>query len=126
MNRYNVRPGPPINGSRTARVRYAKDVVSHQEVCLKYMKHKEQFLKEINGRFGPTGKKLDSSSVVQVVGWHTPAGVRVKNAAGQRQEEESTAASDEYPWVLVMEQGERSLHEVCAKERIAGFVFLVQ
>eukprot|EP01051_Picozoa_sp_SAG22_P022300 SAG22_NODE_5291_length_1043_cov_1.546610_1_plen_108_part_10 len=29
--------------------------------------------------------------------------------------------SDEYPYVLVMKQGERSLHDACSKERLAGY-----
>jgi len=64
--------------------------------------------------------------VVGVLGWHTPAHAGLADASGHTEEAESTPCAthpvyDSYPYVLVMERAERSLHDACCKERLAGY-----
>ena len=122
FGRYTVEPGPSVHLSSSAKVQFAKDV-AHEDcsVCLKWMKHRENFEAEINARH-INGVALDTSTVIALRGWHTPESEPLSSAAGQSQEAEHTdSAGDEYPYLLVLERGERSLHDACAKERVAGY-----
>ena len=65
--------------------------------------------------------RKSSKAVISVLRWHTPPGVSVTDARGQTEEPQHTAEGDEHPFVLVMTRGERSLHDACAKERLAGY-----
>ena len=84
------------------------------------MKDFEQFTAEIVARF-PQGSELSVRDVIRVLCWHTPADCEPLVVNGQPQEPEHTSLDDEYPYLLVMDRGERSLHDACAKERIAGY-----
>ena len=58
-------------------------------------------------------------------GWHTPEGEGFADELGNAEEPEHTpcaahARFDDYKYVLTMQCAERSLHDACAKERIAG------
>ena len=121
LRRYRTVPGPPIHLSLTAAALYALDEIMNQEFCVKKMKIREQFEAEIRARFTQDGKALSSKAVISVLRWHTPPGVSVTDARGQTEEPQHTAEGDEHPFVLVMARGERSLHDACAKERIAGY-----
>ena len=84
------------------------------------------------------GGVLRNDVVVQLLGWHTPTGAcfgeqelgeasvaALEREFGAVQRAEHTPCSTisrlaPYPYVLVMERAERSLHDACAKERIAG------
>ena len=84
-----------------------------------------QFEAEIAARL-VGGEALPTSAVVGVLGWHTPAGAGLADASGHTEEAESTPCAthpvyDSYPYVLVMERAERSLHDACCKERLAGY-----
>ena len=71
-----------------------------------------------------------------MLGLHVPSGMAEAFTAYGRAPEEQNTTDDvpgssarytdwaaKYPWVLVMSAGERSLHDVCAKERVAGHDF---
>jgi hypothetical protein len=84
-----------------------------------------QFEAEIAARL-VGGEALPTSVVVGVLGWHTPAHAGLADASGHTEEAESTPCAthpvyDSYPYVLVMERAERSLHDACCKERLAGY-----
>ena len=107
--------------SQTAEALYARDESTDEDVCVKKMQHWEQFQAEILGRSTRDGKALRRDAVISVLRWHTPPGVTLTNAQGQTEEPQHTAAEDKHPFVLVMARGQRSLHDACAKERIAGY-----
>eukprot|EP01047_Picozoa_sp_COSAG01_P044680 COSAG01_NODE_4062_length_5387_cov_6.700076_1_plen_1267_part_00 len=97
-------------------------------VCLKLMKERSKFEIEIARRC-QLSRQLSSGSVVGIRAWHMPRGETYTNMYGQSQELEHTDPTDptfgqrhrDYPYVLVLERGERSLHDTCAKERLAGY-----
>ena len=122
MGRYRIFPGPPVHKSSTCRIVFAEDLTNNRLVALKIMKHRHQFKAEIDARYN-NGSPLSSSFVISLLGWHCPAGDPISDAGGQAPWEEATETSEEggeATYVLVMPQGERSLHDACAKERIAG------
>lgn len=104
-----------------AEVFYARDELTDEDVCVKKMQHWEQFQSEITGRLTSDGETLSRDCVINVLRWHTPAGLTLTNMQGQTEEPQHTAADDKHPFVLVMARGQRSLHDACAKERIAGY-----
>lgn len=121
LGRYQLAPGPAIHTSGTARAQYATDVMCEPpvEVCLKHMRHRLQFEAEIRAR-SATG--LGRDAVISVRGWHTPASELFRDpVTGRTQEPQSTGEMSQFRYVLVMEKGERSLHDACAKERMAGY-----
>jgi serine/threonine protein kinase len=122
LKRYRPDHGPSIHCSRTAEALFAMDMLqARRRVCIKKMANEQQFRAEINGRFLADGTILDPGAVIEVLTWHTPKGLHVTSHDGAKHEEpEHTDPDDHYPFVLVMELGERSLHDACAKERIAG------
>ena len=126
LGRYHIDKGPPVHRSATCEVVFATECSNAMRVALKLMKHQEQFQAEISGRqAGQT--TLPPDVVISVNGWHTPKGCSVTDSvANKREERESTPcrshpAFDDHPFVLVMHCADRSLHDACAKERIAGF-----
>ncbi len=121
--RYRMVEGPPVHLSRSAEAGYAQDelAIPHQEVCVKRMKHWEQFKAEIDARFKDDGTPLSTDAVITVLRWHTPPGVSLEDRAGQKEEPQHTSKDDRHPYALVMARGQRSLHDACAKERIAGY-----
>ena len=126
LGRYHIDPGPPVHRSATCEVVFATECSSATRVALKLMKHQEQFSAEISGRqAGQT--TLPSDVVISVSGWHTPEGCSLSaSVANTREAPESTPCGshpefDAHPFVLVMQCADRSLHDACAKERIAGF-----
>lgn len=121
LGRYKLDHGANIHRSRTAKTHYATDELQKNTlVVLKWMKNRSEFESEISARY-VNGSSLSSTAVIPVVGWHTPEDQPFSDSSGQTQEMQSTSGSDVYPYVLVLKQGERSLHDVCAKERIAGY-----
>lgn len=118
---YKHDDGPPIHLSRSALARYATDTVVGRPVCLKYMKDLRQFEAEVTRRFTRCGRRLPPGTIIEVLSWHMPAGEALSDACGKSQAAEPTAHGAEYPYVLVMERGERSLHDACQKERLAGY-----
>ena len=139
---------PPVHRSATCVVRFAVDMATHREVCLKAMRSKEQFQREVEGRrrFGPGGGIGTSRAAVRILGWHTPRALPyhgpenrggacsgVEAAEGQQEEptDGGGGASGgggagmcretlEYPWLLVMERGGASLHLAVSSQRLAG------
>jgi serine/threonine protein kinase len=128
LGRYHIDSGPPIHRSATCEVVFAMDCHTNTRMALKLMRHRHQFTAEISGR-RTDGKMLPSDVVIDVCGWHTPKGYGLTDNVTNRQEErENTPCAhhpqfDDYPFVLVMQCADRSLHDACAKERIAGFRF---
>ena len=126
LTRYKLELGPVVHRSATCLVIFAIDkLVGGRLVALKLMRHRHQFEAEIQARL-VDGVPLPRSAVIGVLGWHTPAGTPLADAAGQREELESTPCAvhtvhDEYGYVLVMERADRSLHDACHKERLAGY-----
>jgi serine/threonine protein kinase len=121
LERYDVDAGAPIHRSSTAVTSYARDVVRKRRVCLKYMANRQQFETEIKRRFDVQGKRLPADAVIQILAWHMPEGETLVDPTGQTQEKESTPPGADYAYLLVLQQGERSLHDVCQKERLAGY-----
>ena len=120
LGRYSVQSGPAVHDSGTSLVRYARDELHRTPVALKSMRHRDQFHAEIQSRFVDR-RMLSKESVVQVLGWHTPHGEALIAENGRSEEAESTNVNAEgYSYVVVLERGERSLHDACAKERISG------
>jgi hypothetical protein len=120
--------GPPVHLSRSAEAGYAQDELAKkedelakQDVCVKRMKHWEQFKAEIDARFKDDGTPLSTDAVITVLRWHTPHGETLVDRAGQKEEPQHTSKDDKHPYALVMARGQRSLHDACAKERIAGY-----
>ena len=95
--------------------------------CVKMLRHREQFEAEIRARF-VNGRALHSDVVVALWGWHTcvsePLFTIDDSATGAcitpEPQRLSSTEAEEYPFCIVMERGERSLHDACSKERIAG------
>eukprot|EP01048_Picozoa_sp_COSAG05_P004131 COSAG05_NODE_212_length_13942_cov_18.039659_5_plen_1501_part_00 len=121
LGRYRVVSGPDIHRSATARAQYATDEKCDSRlVCLKHMQCRHQFEAEVKARY-IDDVEVSSDCVIRVLGWHTPADEPLTDEHGRTQQSESTPNGSTYPYVLVMERGERSLHAVCASERIAGY-----
>eukprot|EP01050_Picozoa_sp_SAG11_P009995 SAG11_NODE_980_length_6319_cov_2.389068_4_plen_408_part_00 len=132
LGRFQIDAGPAIHLSAGCTVVFAKDAKRHNvRRALKLMRNLNQFIAEITSRrYGPNSEQIPADVVIRLVSWHTPAGEAFADAVGQREEAEPTRSSvggqthpqfDEYPYVLVLECAERSLHDACAKERIAGY-----
>jgi hypothetical protein len=122
LGRYHIDSGPPVHRSATCEVRFATDSRTSGRVALKLMKNRHQFEAEITGRRVTSGSILSAEMVVAVIGWHTPNDCMIES----RQETSKVffvvpSAESPYEYVLVMSCGERSLHDACAKERIAGY-----
>jgi len=123
LGRYLLHTTIPLHRSRTCVVHYAEDQKGgggkNQAGCaLKLMKDRFQFETEITARW-VDGVPISASAVINVLRWHTPRGVDIRDPRGKQQEAEETEDAD-FPYILVMDRGERSLHDACAKERIAG------
>lgn len=114
LGRYRIGEGPCVHRSATAVVELAIDTTRDTKVAIKHMKYRAQFEAEIRA------VRLDKA-VVQVLRWHTPRDQPLRVTGGQAEEPEYTRADGAYPYILVMEQGERSLHDACQKERFAGY-----
>jgi len=125
LNRYVVSP-VPVHCSATAKVFYAKDLrEDNHQVAIKLMRHSHQFEQEVKSRFGED-RNLNHDAVIELLGWHAPKGVVLPFPSGQTYRREATdhefACVDQgYPYLLVMERGERSLHDACTKERFSGY-----
>jgi len=122
LGRYVLTAGPAIHKSSTSMVHFANDLKTGSATCcVKMMKNRDQFEAEILGR-SVDGVPLSTADVIGVLGFHTPESEPFADAATSKaQELEATSADDKYSYVLVMEKGERSLHDACDKERIAGY-----
>jgi serine/threonine protein kinase len=114
----------PVHQSATAKVFYAKDLKKKNEhVALKFMKNLEQFELEINMRFGE-GRDLPKDAMISVLGWHQPQDESI-TVGDRSKEKEATdgeyGVDSAYPYILVMQRGDRSLHDAWSKERFAGY-----
>ena len=128
--RYRVDQGPPVHKSKTCLVVFAVDIRTGALVALKMMCDREQFERELLCRFGSAvddGPPIDTTScVVGIQAWHTPADAPFSCSGGtgddaiRTEEVEHTAIDAEYPYVLVMPQGQRSLWLTLGSERVAG------
>ena len=88
-------------------------------VALKFMANRDEFEREVSARHR---HNINSSIVVGVLGWHTPAGEPFAIAGGEQQQRpEPTEEGSEYPYLVVMRRGGESLHTCLASQRIAGF-----
>eukprot|EP01044_Picomonas_judraskeda_P001313 COSAG03_NODE_76_length_14245_cov_10.406122_9_plen_1576_part_00 len=124
LGRYVLDLNLIVHRSATCIVFFADDLVTGELVALKLMKNKSEFEAEIKARV-VDGIIIATSVVIGVLHWHTLAGAIIGDDRGRIQERETTPCPEhpqlaEYPHVLCMERAERSLHDACAKERIAG------
>ena len=78
------------------------------------MRNLDEATRELDARKGRQLKEC----VISVVRFHGPAS-EIQGVTPSLQE--CTAAGAQYPYVLVMERGDRSLHHCLSSERIAGF-----
>eukprot|EP01043_Picozoa_sp_COSAG02_P013272 COSAG02_NODE_528_length_20698_cov_6.231710_10_plen_1229_part_00 len=124
LGRYVVSSGPDLYKTRTAKVQFARDEKMNRDVCLKHMKSRDDFEGEISARVVDGQLIGDDASIVRVLGWHTPKempfSLRGFSCSACTVH---TDIDSEYPFVVVMDQGQRSLHDECAKERIAGYAW---
>jgi len=110
LGRYQQESGPPVHRSATCEVIFAQDVKKDNvRVALKLMRNKKQFEAEVTA-------SRPAEVVIALNGWHTPEDEMMTGADKKTQEAEGTDDTT-YPYVLVMECAERSLHDACAKER---------
>ena len=89
-------------------------------VALKMMRHRPQFLAEVMAR---EGSELDPDLVIDIEAAHGPASSTDLDALAMGSSvmaPEHTEATTKYPYVLVMPQGERSVHNIQTMERVAG------
>jgi hypothetical protein len=120
---YHGEEDPPVHKSRTSEVKFARDTLNSKEhVCIKQMINKDQFEKELISRYafgnGDAVHQVPSDAVISVKGWHGPHDYLFPIGNKARQHGHTTDKI--YKYLLVMESGDRSLHEVCMKERVAG------
>ena len=137
FGRYNIDPGPPFHKSSTCQVYFAKDVANENKpVVLKFMNNKDEFLREITHRYSSLDRQLDKC-VASVIGWHVPSqfgnglifkeSMKVSSSFLKIIEEkeciesiEATQKSGYPPFLLVMENGGRSVWYKMGAERVAG------
>ena len=124
LGRFQLIGGPPVHRSKTCEAHFAVDLETNKLVCLKLMRNRRQFEAEIAGRM-VNGVAIAANVVVEVIGWHMPAGESLTDGSGKAQKPETPPCADHpefdpFPYVLVMPQGDRSLFDACSKERIAG------
>ena len=130
LGRYKVDLCQPIHRSKTALVYFAIELGGGEkggsEVCLKFMKNRNEFQREIDARKGRN--KMDG--VVKVLGYHVPENTgkeedleeaRNTNAFVQQARREKTDASGAHPYLLVMSKADRSLHHLLGSQRVAGY-----
>ena len=134
LGRYKLDAGPRVHTSETCTVVFARDLKVHRPIALKLMRHRRQFTLELLARRLKDGRTFDDLSVVSVIAAHTPRSEASEIAAeaGLQPEPEPTDGEDSgwsweeeeaagtYPYVLVLPQGQRSLHGALCAERIAG------
>jgi hypothetical protein len=80
------------------------------------MRNLDEAMRELDAR----KERQLKDCVISVVRFHGPASETQGVALSPQ---ECTAAGAEYPYVLVMERGDRSLHHSLSSERIAGFAY---
>ena len=134
-----------VHRSATCKVCFAFDVVKNKRVALKFMKDVELFKREVDARVLEGMHELCPTVVIALIGWHTPEPGKDqtlqepvldelrqnRNGSYMRVPEGSSGKAVEtfdlytenfmYKYMLVMKCGERSLHDKCAKGRIAGY-----
>jgi serine/threonine protein kinase len=129
LQRYLIDSGPPLHLSGTSVVWAASDCrVNARRVALKHTNRQDSMLRELSA-----GTKLLSAeevaAIIPVLGFHAPAET-VLDLISNRFPEQTNAPKDpsvgcctpeSYSYVLVMELADRSLHDLCAKQRLAGY-----
>jgi serine/threonine protein kinase/Ran GTPase-activating protein (RanGAP) involved in mRNA processing and transport len=132
FGRYRIDDGPPVHKSATCRVVFAEDLLStsseNSRVALKFMKHYEEFLREIISRFNVETGNLDDCTIA-LLGWHVPdeqsslsqclSHLR-PGVVESKERPERADSEDEYKYALVMECGAASLWHELGTQRIAG------
>eukprot|EP01047_Picozoa_sp_COSAG01_P035209 COSAG01_NODE_2686_length_7252_cov_3.534741_1_plen_1620_part_00 len=133
LERYLLDSGPCVHRSASSKALFAQDTRNgFRRVALKLMKHRAQFEVEISARYvdGRPLAELGGASaiaVIRVIAWHTTSEEGLTDpCTGQKEEPEPmeqdmTTEAGLYKYMLVMDCGERSLHDACAKERLAGY-----
>jgi hypothetical protein len=126
LGRYLVAPGNPVHSSATSRVVYAEDVASGAEVALKFMRHRDEFVRELDARAALDGLSPEghgtSPLVVRVTACHCPAADHAPSAAwAALLRREATPPGDSHPYLLVMDKAGESLHHFLSSQRVAGY-----
>ena len=137
LGRYEITEIVHISASTTVLFGTDMKKPNTPQVALKLVSKRTVFEKELTMRARGTSAGLDTNFVVGTIAHHMPAGqeFEVRSGAGIREqededttrvpsEEEDTepyrAWRSNYPYVLIMSRGARSLHEVCQKEHVVA------
>jgi len=117
LGRYKIRK-PPLHRSGRSKVSLVEDMANEGKVMvLKEMWEFERFKKEVFHRRG-----LDAQYVVELLGYHLPAGASIDGLQdGKLRPEKSVAGS----YCLVLERADDTLRHVIENEQIAGHDFHV-
>lgn len=115
FGRYQLQPGPPAHISSNSIVRFAVDHHQIDEsrgfVALKFMRHREQFDREVGLR---SSLHFDSEFVVPLICSHDG------DADPRYREETLRKGLEDYPYCLVLVAAERDLMSVITHEHIAA------
>eukprot|EP01041_Mallomonas_annulata_P014450 gene14450-biopygen7366 len=110
LKRYELKEGPAEHTSATCIVRLAKDFDNDGKwVALKFMQHKDQFLREVESR---DKSKFDNKYVMSTICSY--------NAETDEVYKEEAEKKGFYPFCVVMPAAERNLGTALAHEHIAG------
>eukprot|EP01041_Mallomonas_annulata_P011430 gene11430-biopygen5564 len=110
LRRYELKEGPAEHTSATCIVRLAKDFKDDGKwVALKFMQHKDQFLREVESR---ENAKFDNEYVISTL--------RYYDAETDQEYKEEAEKKGFYPFCVVMPAADRNLGTVLAHEHIAG------
>eukprot|EP01036_Dinobryon_divergens_P061932 gene61932-biopygen33756 len=110
LRRYELKEGPAEHTSATCIVRLAKDFDNDGKwVALKFMQHKDQFLREVESR---EKAEFDNEYVISTLCSY--------NAETDEVYKEEAEKKGFYPFCVVMPAAERNLGTVLAHEHIAG------
>eukprot|EP01036_Dinobryon_divergens_P061968 gene61968-biopygen35807 len=110
LRQYELKEGPAEHTSATCIVRLAKDFDKGGKwVALKFMQHKDQFLREMESR---EKAKFDNEYVISTLCSYNAETDEVYKAEAEKK--------GFYPFCVVMPAAERNLGTVLAHEHIAG------
>ena len=131
LQRYLIDSGPPLHLSGTSVVWAATDCrMNARRVALKHTNRQDSMFRELSA----STKLLSAeevATIIPVLGFHAPAETIFDPCLISNRFPEQTNALKEpatgcctpesYSYVLVMELADRSLHDLCAKQRLAGY-----
>ena len=115
FGRYEFFPGPITHESENSLVRFATDhgaIDGKRTVVLKFMKHKDQFEREINLR---TRVKLSEDFVVPALSSHD------SNSDPEYLAETRRKGFGDYPYCVATAAAERDLNSIIQREHISGY-----